>query len=242
MSGASRASVLAAIRPRPGCGEAGEPDPRLRGTTDEPRGGEDRVEGVSRAYRIGGTRSRKAVLDLFSDRVSDYRARLVRASPGDLPRAVSGALAGGGRGSLAVPPDLPKVWLGALPPRSLEIWTDGAEGEPLSREQLDACGGVLTGCAIGIAETGTIVLDGGPTQGRRSLTLLPDYHLCVVFAHQVVETVPEAVAAMGAALRSGRRPFTLISGPSATSDIELVRVEGVHGPRTLEVILVEGDR
>jgi L-lactate dehydrogenase complex protein LldG len=98
---------------------------------------------------------------------------------------------------------------------------------------------VLTACALGIAETGTLVLDGGPGQGRRALSLLPDHHLCVVFSGQVVESVSEAIRAMESKLNAHRRPFTLVSGPSATSDIELIRVEGVHGPRNLDVVLVE---
>jgi L-lactate dehydrogenase complex protein LldG len=115
------------------------------------------------------------------------------------------------------------------------------DGDPrlLTREELARACGVLTGCFLAIAETGTLVLNGGPGQGRRALTLLPDYHLCVVNEDQVMETVPEAVAAIGEGLEKRRFPVTLISGPSATSDIELIRVEGVHGPRTLDVILVE---
>jgi L-lactate dehydrogenase complex protein LldG len=109
----------------------------------------------------------------------------------------------------------------------------------LSNEALDAADGVLTSCAVAIAQTGTIVLDGGAGQGRRAITLIPDYHLCVVRESQIVELVPEAMAQLEPAARAGR-PITFISGPSATSDIELHRIEGVHGPRTLDVIVVDG--
>ena len=119
-----------------------------------------------------------------------------------------------------------------------EVLTDGAFGDDqLSVSQLDVADGVITGCAVAIAETGTLVLDGSPDQGRRVLTLIPDYHLCVVFPHQIVADVPQALARLEAT-----RPLTMISGPSATSDIELNRVEGVHGPRTLEVIIVQNAR
>jgi L-lactate dehydrogenase complex protein LldG len=106
------------------------------------------------------------------------------------------------------------------------------------KRDLGSVGGVLTGCFLAVAETGTLVLNHGVTQGRRALTLLPDYHLCVVLETQVVETIPEAVVALGQEVREAGSPVTLISGPSATSDIELIRVEGVHGPRMLDVILV----
>ena len=114
----------------------------------------------------------------------------------------------------------------------------GATGAgPLSHEQISETDGVLTGCAVAIAETGVIVLDGDAAQGRRALTLLPDYHLCVVARERIVEVVPEAVDALHAAATAGR-PMTWIAGPSATSDIEFNRVEGVHGPRTLDVLVV----
>jgi L-lactate dehydrogenase complex protein LldG len=112
------------------------------------------------------------------------------------------------------------------------------EDAPLSFDALDRVDGVLTGCTVAIAETGTIVLSGGPTEGRRAITLVPDLHVCVVAEHQVVETVPEAMAQLGELVGAERRPLTFISGPSATSDIELNRVEGVHGPRRLIVLVV----
>jgi L-lactate dehydrogenase complex protein LldG len=131
------------------------------------------------------------------------------------------------------PDDVPEDWL----PCTVELLRDTGSS-PLAYAQLDASDGVLTGCALGIAQTGTIVLDGGSAQGRRALSLLPDYHLCIVFEHQIVGLVPEAIARLGDTVRRTGRPITLVSGPSATSDIELNRVEGVHGPRTLEVLVV----
>jgi L-lactate dehydrogenase complex protein LldG len=130
---------------------------------------------------------------------------------------------------LAVPSDLPGEWR----PENVELTTD----DDLSAQTLDTLDGALTGCALAIAETGTIVLDGGDTQGRRALSLVPDYHLCVVEADSIVATVPEAVRKLDPAVKEGR-PLTFISGPSATSDIELNRVEGVHGPRTLHVVVL----
>ena len=161
----------------------------------------------------------------FAERVADHTTHVQRVPRADLPAAVERALQARGAQRVVVPPDLPAEWL----PSGPELLVDGE----LANEVLDAADGVLTGCALGIAETGTIVLDAGPRQGRRSVTLLPDYHLCVVEADQIVGTVPEAIAALDAAARE-RRPITFVSGPSA----ELSPVEGVHGPRSLEVLIV----
>ena len=169
------------------------------------------------------------VADLFAGRVSDYRATVHRTTPEALAEAVDGILSARGVRRLVVPRGIPDVWL--LAASDIDRLDDEP---PLSVHELDGADGVITGCTVAIAETGTIVLDGGPGQGRRALSLLPDYHLCVVRSDQVAGTVPEAVARV---LPS--RPLTWISGPSATSDIELSRVEGVHGPRVLDVILVE---
>ncbi len=181
-----------------------------------------------RTEPIGTDRS--VILDRFHERVADYKAQVHRVRPETLNQAIADACARRGLQRLAVPADLPGEWL----PSHIEILRDPG----LTIDQLESCDGVLTACALGIAQTGTIVLDAGPRQGRRVLTLLPDYHLCIVEEHQVVGTVPEAVARLRDGAQAPGHPQTWISGPSATSDIELNRVEGVHGPRTLEVLIV----
>jgi hypothetical protein len=159
---------------------------------------------------------------LFVERVEDYRAVVTRCGPDEVVATVATALAGG---SAVVPPGLDLDVPGA-------VVDDG-----LSALELDALDAVVTAARVGIAETGTIVLDHAPDQGRRAISLVPDLHVCVVRADQVVPDVPQAVALLGTPAYDGR-PQTWISGPSATSDIELDRVEGVHGPRTLHVVLV----
>lgn len=163
------------------------------------------------------------LVELFADRVADYRATVVRAAADRLPDAIAEQLSHFGITSVVTPADLPPHWV----PRA------AVDAPPLPVPTLDTTDGVVTACAVGIAETGTIVLDAGAGQGRRALTLVPDFHLCVVRTDQIVGTVPEAIARL-----DGTRPLTWISGPSATSDIELNRVEGVHGPRTLVVVIV----
>jgi L-lactate dehydrogenase complex protein LldG len=168
------------------------------------------------------------LLDLLEDRLLDYHAAVHRTSEAEIAAAVAVALAaatpGGGR--VVVPPGLPDEWLGAVDD---VVRDDGL----LSAAELDDMAAVVTASTATCAETGTIVLDGSGDQGRRAITLVPDVHVCVVRADQVVETVPELLARLDPA-----RALTLISGPSATSDIELNRVEGVHGPRHLHVVLV----
>jgi len=166
--------------------------------------------------------------DLFAERVSDYRAAVHRASPDGLSALISSVLGDRGIRRLVVPAGIPEPWLAAS---AIERMGDDPA---LSVDDLDGSDGVITGCAVAIAETGTIVLDAGAGQGRRALSLLPDYHLCIVALEQVVGTVAEALERL-----DPRRPLTWISGPSATSDIELERVEGVHGPRVLDVVLVD---
>jgi L-lactate dehydrogenase complex protein LldG len=170
-----------------------------------------------------------ALLARFAERVADYRATVHRVAAAELPAALAEACRRRGARRLVVPAGLPAAWR----PAGVELLVDDGT---LGKQALDAADGVLSGCALAVADTGTIVLDGGERQGRRTLTLLPDYHLCVVEAGQVVGSVPAALAALAPAARSGR-PITFVSGPSATSDIELNRVEGVHGPRTLEVAI-----
>jgi L-lactate dehydrogenase complex protein LldF len=184
---------------------------------------------VPRAYRQTSTDPRPSVIARFSDRVGEYRATVRNATRDELTTVLAEMAAQAGAESLAIPKDLPNEWR----PERIEL----TEDDGLSAHALDALDGALTGCALAIAETGTIVLDGGRAQGRRALTLVPDYHLCVVEADAIVATVPEAVKHLEPAVREGR-PLTFISGPSATSDIELNRVEGVHGPRTLHVVVV----
>ena len=177
---------------------------------------------VPRAYRRAGDLDQAARLDLLVDRLVDYKAAVRRCSPPQLADTLLDALSARGAARVVVPPGLPWELPGA-------VADDG-----LTAADIDRLDGVVTACAVAVAETGTIVLDSSPDQGRRMITLVPDYHLCVVRADQVVQTVPEAVARL-----DPDRPLTWISGPSATSDIELNRVEGVHGPRTLEVVLVD---
>lgn len=185
---------------------------------------------VLRDYARGGDPAAGSpeAVRLFAERVADYRAA-VRVLPArDATSAIAEALTARGAERVVVPDGFPAEWLTGLAPAQAL-----GDDPRLPLAELDRTDGVLTTVAAAIAETGTFVLDGGDGQGRRALTLVPDYHLCVVRAAQVVASVPEALR-----LLDPTRPLTFVSGPSATSDIELDRVEGVHGPRTLEVLVV----
>ncbi|MGP3689508.1 LutC/YkgG family protein [Streptomyces sp. IBSNAI002] len=207
----SRDRILARVRRA--VGERGpDPDPR-----------------IPRDYlRVHGVRTPAESADLLAAHLAEYRAKVHRTDEDGLPMLLSRLLAERGSGTVLVPPALPPHWLSAADPTRIH---DRAASTPAELDRVDS---VVTGCALAVAETGTIVLDGGPDQGRRRITLVPDHHICVVrVPDQVVDSVPQALERLDPA-----RPLTWISGPSATSDIELDRVEGVHGPRTLEVVLL----
>ena len=229
-----RDEVLAAVRAALAPARQRDDAPAVSGTQHSASGGQPAHGGVvdppvdratlldrpvDRAALPDVPVDRAALLDLFAERVADYRAEVTRCATADLATAVVAALTGAQR---------------VVVPRALGIDVPLARvDDGLTAADLDATDAVVTAAAVGIAETGTLVLDHGPDQGRRLLTLLPDLHVCVVRASQVVPDVPDALA-----LLDPQRPQTWVSGPSATSDIELSRVEGVHGPRRLHVVLV----
>ena len=192
-----------------------------------------RYEDISREYQTTSDSETAQLTELLIDRLVDYRALVRQCSADDLAAEIADALADRRAHTVVVPSGLDSSWTADF---SGSVLTDGLLAHyQRTVSELDSLGGVITGCAVAIAQTGTLILDGSPGQGRRVLTLIPDYHLCVVFPDQIVADVPQALARL-----EPTRPLTMISGPSATSDIELNRVEGVHGPRTLEVIIVRG--
>ena len=181
-------------------------------------------------YTRAGQLDRPAVMELLVDRLHEYDAGVFYAADAaEVPAAVARVLAERGKQTMLVPAGLPAGWLAPA-----VRWT--TDGPSLSPQDLDRLDGVLTTATVAVAATGTIALQHGPGQGRRMATLIPDYHLIVVRADQIVETVPEAFARL-----EPTRPTTIISGPSATADIEMTRIKGVHGPRFLDVILVQGE-
>jgi L-lactate dehydrogenase complex protein LldG len=182
---------------------------------------------IPRRYRQGSELGVEARLELFLSRIEHYDGGIFRCDAGIVAPTIADALAERGATRMVVPPGFPREWL----PDGCDFVVDNGS----SHQDLDRMDGVLTACTVAIALTGTIVLQHSPSEGRRALTLVPDYHLCVVEAEQIVETVPEAVRRLRALNPS---VATTISGPSATADIEMTRIKGVHGPRTLDVILV----
>ena len=187
-------------------------------------------------YQYGAPTPLPEIAATFVARVEDYRAVVERVAPDGIPAALAAALSLATR--VVIPPGLPREWVATL--ESVDGVEVVADQGDLSSDELDRFDAVVTAAAVGIAVTGTIVLDHGPDQGRRALSLVPDVHVCVVRESQLVGDVPESIAPLRHAVDAGR-PLTWISGPSATSDIELERVEGVHGPRTLHVLLVSTD-
>ncbi|MET9437270.1 lactate utilization protein C [Streptomyces sp. NPDC006551] len=211
----SRESVLGRIR---------------QALVDVPEADVPYARAVSRDYaREHGDLTPEQRVDLLAENLEEYRAVVHRCRPAGLPRLVGRLLSERGARRVLVPRGLPAHLLHRS---DVTPYPDRADRTP---HDLDTCDSVVTGCSVAIAETGTIVLDGGPGQGRRRITLVPDHHICVVRApEQVVASVPQALERLDPTL-----PLTWISGPSATSDIELDRVEGVHGPRRLDVVLVD---
>jgi len=176
------------------------------------------------------------VVATFVDKVLDYQATVVRVAAANVAQAVvDGLVASGVTSSVVVPPGLDPAWLEAMRGVGWEVRVDDP---PLTYEQLNGTDAVVTAASSAIADTGTIVLTHGADQGRRAITLVPDRHVCVVRASQVVSDVPESIAAVKPEVLEGY-PMTMISGGSATSDIELARVDGVHGPRQLYVVVVD---
>jgi len=226
----ARDQLLARIRTAITTGSAGDP---VRADVDVDAAYAALPRDYLRAHHDAGSHD---IVALFAERAADYRAVVERVPESGLASAVARVLitrAASVPGPFLTPDGLPADWLPAdwlpAPPDGIEL---AGDTPPRSPAELDQVAGVVTGCAVAIAETGTIILDHGPGQGRRALTLVPDFHLVVVRADQVAADLADAFARLDPA-----RPHTLISGPSATSDIELIRVEGVHGPRSLHILL-----
>jgi L-lactate dehydrogenase complex protein LldG len=215
MSAAAREQILAEIRAALGTTRVSPDDTAVEVAPTEPHAGAPDL------------------VELFCERVGDYQATVSRGEVDEVAGAVAGIAARHRARRLVVPAGLPAAWR----PAALELVEDHNE---LSARELEGFDGALTGAGLAIAETGTIVLDGDVDQGRRWLTLLPDLHICIVQATRVVADVPDAIEILSGLVRSHRRAVTFVSGPSATADIELRRVHGVHGPRRLEVVVVTG--
>jgi len=190
-------------------------------------------DAVLREYRTTSGLTADELRERLVDRLIDYKALVRQCSAAELPATIALALRERGAAAVVVPAGLPESWLDEVS-EDVAVHLDGTKPQDqLSVAELDGLDGVVSACSVAIAETGTLVLDGSAGQGRRVISLIPDYHLCVVQPEQVCADVPQAIGRLDLT-----RPTTMISGPSATCDIELNRVEGVHGPRTLEVVVV----
>ena len=185
---------------------------------------------VPREYRHASAMASADLVARLEERLLDYHATVRRAAASDAAEAVAEACSSLNLARVVVPPGLPPAWR----PPGVEVMEDRG----LAVHELDAINAALTGCAVAIAETGTLALDGQERSGRRAITLVPDHHICVVEAEQILGLVPQAFASLSDAVREHHAPITLVSGPSASSDIELSRVEGVHGPRHLVVVIL----
>jgi len=185
-------------------------------------------EAIARKYQQAGQLDPQSRLELFAERLRDYGAGVYACSGNNLSSTIATVLASRRIHRILVPPEIPASW---LPSADIEFVP---ADDRLTYDEMDKMEGILTACSAAIALTGTILLRHSSTEGRRALTLVPDYHLCIVFENQVLETVPEALRRMEP---FKTHPITTISGPSATSDIEMTRIKGVHGPRTLDVVL-----
>jgi len=210
-----RAAVLANIR-------------RSLGAEVSPEAIAAEYAAIARNYTRSSEITTHALVELFEDRLREYDAGVYDATDSSVADVIAEILAGRGKKSMAVPAKLPAHW---LPGGFVFI-----EANNLDAHELDKAEGILSGCTVAIAETGSIVLQNAPAQGPRILSLVPDYHLCVVFADQLVATVPEGFDRL---IATSDLPTTFISGPSATADIEMTRIKGVHGPRFLDVLVVQ---
>jgi L-lactate dehydrogenase complex protein LldG len=216
MSAEARAAILSRIRAAN----------RISSAADNRAQREQDWTALPRNYRAQGMLSEAERLQLFDERIRHYNGTPFY-STADIPADIAKILSERGKRNLLVPPGLPGEWL----PQGFHFTRD----ENLTKEQLNAFDGVITGCTVGIALTGTVVLESSPEQGRRAATLIPDYHLCVLRKDDIVELVPEAIRRLEGIKE---HPLTFFSGPSATVDIEMTRVRGVHGPRTLDILLI----
>jgi L-lactate dehydrogenase complex protein LldG len=210
---------------------------RIRQALDDVSNGETGEQSCwEREYRQESGWDQEKSVQIFKERISEYDANVLETEQGKLAETIAEACQRQDIKKLVVPAEFPHKWL----PDDLNLLDDGTQ--PLTNDELDGSDGVISTCRLTIAQTGTIVLDGDSGQGRRALTLVPDYHLCIIKADQIVGIVPEAFAELEERVKESGPPVTFISGPSATSDIELNRVEGVHGPRRLEVIIVDSSK